>query len=694
MCDIMGSIKKIPTIKLHDRKKLRLPLPGLLYFITLNVYLELVFRGYHFTLWSVNTLRALFYAVLLSLVPGFITSLLPELSAKIAATLFTLLTTAYFLACFLYHSVFKNHLSLMGTVKYANQAADNSDTVWQNVLRHPVMVLLILLPSGGLIFVLWQYLALEREKLICSVAMLVALLVLYPASILFMGLVSKSHFSAYNVYKTLPSIDIAVEKLGVMQALTADIRLALFSSGSSELRFADTAETTAVPVTEAATTEKPATTEAASQTTTEKQIDTSPQVMDIDFDKIAEAGGSVASLCDYFGSLTPTNKNEYTGMFKGMNVIWITAEGFSGYLFETDRFPTLKMMAENGFKFTNYYQPLWYGSTLGGEYANLLGSPTRNGGYLSMYQASFNKAGMYFSLANNLNKQGYHSYGFHNNEYDYYDRNISHPILGYEWIANGSGLDPQMSEYGNVLWPQSDQVMIEDTFDKYTGKQPFNLYYLTVSGHVNYNFGGNAMAARHKAEVDNLNYDETTKAYIACQTELELAVEEIITRLKKKGLYENTVIVLAGDHVPYNDMNVLDSLAGRKLDTKFECYKSSLIIFSGAMENPVRVDKVCSSIDILPTMLNLMGIEYDSRLIIGQDILSDSPGFVIYPDMSFMTDDFCYSAASGNTCDKKGNSKDVNETAFSYWNNYAANKMIAANGIIDYDFYSYISGEN
>ena len=693
----MGFRKKIPTIKLYKYPKLKLPLPGLLYFITLNVYLELVFRGYHFGLMSFNTIRAFFYAALLALVPAFITSLLPELAAKITATVFTLFTTAYFLACFLYHSVFQNHLSLVGTVKYADQAADNSDTVWQNVVRHPAMIFLIIVPSGALIFVLWRYLLFNRERLINSFVLLAALVVLYPSSVLMMKATSKSHFSAYNVYKTLPSIDLAVEKLGVMEALTADVRMAVFPSGNSELMFAESSETTAAPTTEEVITgiaEDMMSTSETSETTTEKQIDTSPQVMDIDFDKIAEsAGGGVASLCDYFKSLTPTNKNEYTGMFKGMNVIWITAEGFSGYLFETDKFPTLKMMSEKGFRFTNYYQPIWYGSTYGGEYANLLGSPTRNGGYLSMYQASFNKAGMYFSLANNLNKQGYHSYGFHNNDYDYYDRNISHPVLGYEWIANGSGLEPQYSEYGNVLWPQSDQVMIEDTFDKYTKEEPYHLYYLTVSGHVNYNYAGNAMSARHKAEVENLKYDETTKAYIACQIELELAVEEIITRLKKNGQYENTVIILAGDHVPYNDMNVLDSLAGRKLDTKFECYKSSLIIFSGAMEKSVKVDKVCSSIDILPTVLNLMGIEYDSRLIIGQDILSDSPGFVVYPDMSFMTDDFCYSATRGTTCDKKGNSLEVDEATVNYWNSYAANKMIAANGIVDYDFYKYISGE-
>ena len=65
------------------------------------------------------------------------------------------------------------------------------------------------------------------------------------------------------------------------------------------------------------------------------------------------------------------------------------------------------------------------------------------------------------------------------------------------------------------------------------------------------------------------------------------------------------------------------------------------------MDEPVQVDKVCSSVDVIPTLLNLLGIEYDSRLYSGKDILSDSPGLVVFSNMGFMTDYCIYNSKTG-----------------------------------------------
>lgn len=420
-------------------------------------------------------------------------------------------------------------------------------------------------------------------------------------------------------------------------------------------------------------------------------VDVSPNVMDIDLAAIGEASGNdtIASMCDYFNSLTPTNKNKYTGVFEGFNLIWITCEGFSGYLLEEEEyFPTISYMAENGFVFENYYQPLWYGSTLGGEYANLLGMMPNDGGYLNMTYAGSHGNDLYFSIANQLNRQGYTSIGYHDNSYDYYDRDISHPVLGYDWRANGSGLEAQKLESGTTPWPQSDLIMVQDTFDEYKDETPFNVYYLTVSGHIVYTFDGNYMAYKNKALVEELDCSETMKAYIASEYETELALSELIKDLKAAGLYENTVIVLAGDHVPYDCMDVLSELAGKNLTDNFEEYRSKLIIFSGAMETPVKVDKVCSSIDILATVSNLMGLDYDSRLLIGQDILSDSPGIVYFPDRSYITDNYIYNSSTNEVTVKSGAVPSDDE--LENMNAYVANKFTAAKGICENDFWRYV----
>jgi phosphoglycerol transferase MdoB-like AlkP superfamily enzyme len=95
---------------------------------------------------------------------------------------------------------------------------------------------------------------------------------------------------------------------------------------------------------------------------------------------------------------------------------------------------------------------------------------------------------------------------------------------------------------------------------------------------------------------------------------------------------------MSPDHYPYGmDKENLDELAGHKLESNFELYKSSLIIYSKGMDSQT-IDKPVSSLDIIPTLLNLMGLEYDSRLLMGRDIFSDSEPLVIFHNRSFITD--------------------------------------------------------
>ncbi|MBQ8148173.1 MAG: sulfatase-like hydrolase/transferase [Lachnospiraceae bacterium] len=660
-----------------------------IFFILVVLYYELLFHGYQFGLLNVNTINIIFFSIAIGGGISVFTNLFPKRVNQILGILITVLIGVIFIIQFLYFAVFRNYMSFFGTLQYANQAADNFDTVILNMQQNIPMMFLLTLPILLVAILAWKIIDFERRKWKFSFAILGGCLLLYGISLLVLKVQDKDTYSAWQMYQDYTSVDMTVEKIGVCETLIVDVREGILGKfgQEEELTFQptqpeDTSSTEQANVTTEASTE---------EASTEAPIDTSPNVMDIDFEQIAEESGnsSVASLSEYFASLEPTNKNEYTGMFEGYNVIWITAEGFSGYALDSDLYPTLSMMAEEGFVFENYHSPLWYGSTLGGEYANLMGSMPKNGGYLSMSYSAQQGNAFPFTMGNQLQDLGYHTYAFHNNSYTYYDRHISHPALGYTWIANGSGLEEQCYENGSTLWPQSDLVMVQDTFDTYTAEEPFHLYYLTVSGHVVYSFGGNAMCQKHQDVVADLPYSETTKAYLACQYELELAVNEIIEELKANGLYDNTVIVLAGDHVPYNNMEVLDELAGYQLEDNFEAYESNLIIWSGSMEEPIHVDKVCSSIDILPTVSNLLGLEYDSRLIIGQDILSDSDGLVMFANRSFITDDFSYNASTGEVISTNGET--ISEETLSQWKSFVNNKFIAADGITNYNYYQYVN---
>lgn len=663
---------------------------GFVLFTVLLLYYELIFHGINFKLSDGNTLFILMFVIVGGGVFGTLTGVFTPLINKILATICTIFIGILFIAQYIYHSVFNNYLSVAGTIKFGNQAADNADTVWSNVTQHVGSMLLLILPMIAAVLCIWLLLDFDHRRWYVNLACASGYVVAYVLALMTLWAFDFDIYSPYKVYKNYTSVDLAVEKLGVVESFVVDIREGVAGDGKAdgEIQFASLGDANTEVITEA-------TSEAAVQdvqTEETAQIDTSPNVLDINFEELNALAESdaITSLSTYFESLTPTNKNEYTGMFEGCNVIWITAEGFSGYALESGLFPTLEKLVDEGFVFRNYYQPLWYGSTLGGEYANLMGSPTKNGGYLSMCRAAENENGMVFSMGNTLSRLGYSCYAFHDNDYTYYDRNITHPALGYEWIASDNGLEYQTDEYGNDIWPQSDLVMLQETFEQYTKDEPFHLYYLTVSGHVPYGFGGgNAMSSKNEEVVADLNYSDITKAYLAAQYELERMMEELMNELEKNDLMDNTVIVLAGDHVPYDNMEVLDELAGYELEDNFEAYKSNMVIWSGAMEKPVKVDKVCSSIDILPTMLNLMGVEYDSRLIIGRDILSDSSGLVLFANRSFITDDYEYDANTDSASSR--GSGEVSQANVESMQLYVADKFTAADNITETGYYTYVA---
>ena len=354
--------------------------------------------------------------------------------------------------------------------------------------------------------------------------------------------------------------------------------------------------------------------------------------MDIDFDALAENASSsaVANMSRYFGSLTPSSQNEYTGMFKGKNLILFTAEAFSPWFISEELTPALYRLTHEGFVCSNFYQPGWGQSTTGGEFAVMTGLiPTWVNGNVSFYATARNS--MPFALGNQFRALGYTTAAYHDNIYNYYNRDKTHPNLGYDYQGQGSGL--KLTEDGS--WPYSDLEMLQNTIDPYIDAYvkdgtPFHTYYMTVSGHGGYGWG-HAMAAknRQKAQAAYPNASAQVQAYVAANLELESALAYLLEELETAGIADDTVICLAADHYPYllsdTDTDYYNELRGvtdSERDTSR--YRNALILWCGSMDEPVQVDEPCSAVDIVPTLSNLFGLTYDSRLLSGRDILDKS----------------------------------------------------------------------
>ena len=143
---------------------------------------------------------------------------------------------------------------------------------------------------------------------------------------------------------------------------------------------------------------------------------------------------------------------------------------------------------------------------------------------------------------------------------------------------------------------------------------------MTVSGHMQYSFTGNYIAWKNKKYVEDLPYSEQAKAYLATQIELDRALEHLLSQLENAGIADQTLIAISADHYPYGlEDQTIDELTGHAVEGNFELYKSPFILYAKGMD-PEIITKPASSLDILPTLSNLMGVEYDSRLLMGQDI--------------------------------------------------------------------------
>ena len=420
-------------------------------------------------------------------------------------------------------------------------------------------------------------------------------------------------------------------------------------------------------------------------------------MLDIDFDSIIANAKSdnVKDVARYASTLAPSRTNQYTGMFKGKNLIIVCAEGFAKEIIDKDRTPTLYRMATQGIEFTDYYQPAWGGSTSTGEFSVLTGIEPAHA--VKSMELTIGKD-MFMTMGNQLRRLNYFSRAYHNHTYTYYDRNKTHENLGYEkFIGRGNG----MEDAGPYTWPESDLDMINFTVPQYIDKQPFSIYYMTVSGHGLYTWGGNAMSARHRDEVQSLPYSDTIKGFFACNIEVELAMESLVKQLEDAGIADDTVVVLTADHYPYcleksdawgNPQDYLSELYGYQVKNSIQRDHNALIIWSGCLEGKnIKVTDPTFSLDIVPTLSNLFGVEYDSRMLSGRDVFSDQEPLVFWPDHSWKTDKGTWDASKSSGSEfTPAEGVTVDEDYLNRIRRTVSNKINFSYKLLDTDFFKLI----
>lgn len=614
------------------------------------------------------------YPVLFGLLGGalctLVVSSLPKVLRQITGVFLVAAQVLLAEVQLVYHCIFGDFMPVSQIGMGGNVVVNFNSQLLYGIRQNLLKILLLLLP----LIVVILCLALRRgqalklrlrwKQTMASFAVLLALLLTVT------GLMYVGRDNAFSVYRTFTNVntstDSSYKKIGMLATTAQELRYMLFSGSGSIMITPSSLNMSDVPRTYSSNSYN--------------------VIESIDFTALADSTDSdiLKATDEYLSNATPTRKNNYTGLLKDYNLITICAESFCPWFISEELTPTLYKLSHTGILFENYYGT-FQSVTTNGEYTMCMGlypdmSRTKT-------DSSFNVAGtnyLPFCLGNALKGMGYQAWGYHDYIGDFYNRNITHANMGYTFKAADSGLAMKID------WPSSDLEMMEASVDDYINSgEPFHAYYMTFSGHYQYNWD-NAMSAKNRDAVKDLPYSEPVKAYIACNLELEYALEYLMQRLEEAGVADKTCIVLTNDHYPYGlTEDEYNELAGQTLDTTFEKYRNSFICYVPGLSENIVVDEYCSTADILPTLLNLFGVDYDSRLLAGTDVLSSGLHVAVLSDKSFLTKTFRYDAGTETAIPADENTTVSDKLAEAY-RLYVDSRFQLSGNILNSDYYAHV----
>lgn len=638
-------------------KKLNL----LIYYILFIVYEELVFSCIIFKTFPASFGLIILFSIPIAIVLNLITSVFKPKVNKIITYIITIALIIIFGAQIVYYSMYEAIISFF-SMMHGGQVTEFMEVIIDVVLRNWYGILLFIIPLIILIILSKKKVITFEKNSIKQIAIkITSVLIIQLIALLCVNFINTDDmYSNKNLYYNIHVPKVTANRMGLLTTMRLDLQRFIF--GFEEKL---SVQTNAIPK--------------------EEEKD-SYNITYIDFDKLIknEEDNTIKEMHKYFSSQEASKKNKYTGMFKDKNLIVLVGESFSSLAIREDLTPNLYKLYKEGFQFDNFYTPIFPVSTADGEYITDTSLIPKEGVW-SFLRVAGNY--MPYSYANVFEKQGYSSNAYHNHAATYYERDKYIETMGYNsYLAVGTGLEDRMDTSN---WPNSDYEMVKTTVNDYINNEKFMAYYMTVSGHMNYTKIGNMMVYRNWDQVKDLPYSNKAKGYLAANIELDKAVGELLSRLEQAGKLEDTVIVISGDHYPYGlTLGEINELSTFERDDKFEKFRMPFLIWSGSMKGPIKVEKIGSSLDVLPTVLNLFGAEFDSRLLMGRDILSDSDPIVIFSDRSFITDKGRYNSLTEQFTPNEGVT--VEEGYVDKINTIIYKKYQMSRLILENDYYKHV----
>ena len=347
--------------------------------------------------------------------------------------------------------------------------------------------------------------------------------------------------------------------------------------------------------------------------------------------------------------------DQYFGLAKGRNVIYIHLESTQQFLID------YKLKDENGvehevmpfinslyhsnstFSFSNFFHQVKAGKTSDSEtlFENSLFG--LNQGALFTQLGGKNT----FEAAPNILKQtqGYTSAVFHGNSGTFWNRNETYKRLGYDYFFDASYYN--VTEDNSFQYGLNDKPFFQQSV-KYLEhlQQPFYTKFIAVSNHYPYSQLSGDETGFPLAQTK----DETINSYFSTANYMDTAVHEFFDYLKQSGLYDNSIIILYGDHYGISNARnkELAQLLGKDRETwsnfdNAQVQRVPYMIHIPGMNKGKIIDTYGGQVDALPTLLHLLGVDTQNYIQLGQDLFSpDHKQLVAFRDGDFVTPNYTY----------------------------------------------------
>jgi len=320
--------------------------------------------------------------------------------------------------------------------------------------------------------------------------------------------------------------------------------------------------------------------------------------------------------------------SEYNGIFKEKNLILIMLENIDTWMINEKSMPTLYGLQQKSINFTEHYSENYAnGKTFNTEFIANTGIIPNVKALRAAY--SYNENNYDYSLANLFKNSGYMTNSIHKNKGDFYNRDNIHLAWGYsehydsmKLNSNGENMD-------------LDTTVVKNNLDKFIYQDKFMTFFITFSAHLPYEY--KKEEAQKNIEYIKEQFDSEDEAYLCSLSQAKVtddAIKILVEELEKQGKMEDTVLIFFTDHYAYGMDQEMVSQLKNETDSNL-LTKTPFFIYNNGKYIET-IDKVNSTVDILPTIADLFGLDYNPNIYSGFSIFDDSyKGVVVFHDKTW-----------------------------------------------------------